>query len=160
MLIFSEQGNGSVVFSEIFQEAGWITMETTGPKFANTIQLQTESKTIFTTYNVSSLFVNRVLWSLLVDPAPLLGNMNCLVVTDTFSTQGEREGEGSGCRVSGFSFWDRVHMKIRIVFLLKIGVVFTEIVQEWWTSEIWSCGKNHCSATNYKGKPWNVVWVR
>lgn len=35
----SIQGNGSVVFSKVFQEAGWAAMETTRLKFPSTIQL-------------------------------------------------------------------------------------------------------------------------
>lgn len=35
----SIQGNGSVVFSKVFQEAGWAAMETTRLQFTSTIQL-------------------------------------------------------------------------------------------------------------------------
>ena len=35
----SIQGNGSVVFSKVFQEAGRVAMETTRLKFTSTIQL-------------------------------------------------------------------------------------------------------------------------
>lgn len=53
----SIQGNGSVVFSKVFQEAGWVAMETTGLKLTSTIQLQTKPETIFTSHNVSSVTV-------------------------------------------------------------------------------------------------------
>ena len=43
-----------MVFSKIFEEAWGVTMETAGPKFEVPIQLQTKSKTILATYNVSS----------------------------------------------------------------------------------------------------------
>ena len=67
----SIQGNGSVVFSKVFQEAGRAAMETTRPKFTSTIQLQTEPKTIFTSHNVSSTTVHHFLtdykYSFIVD---------------------------------------------------------------------------------------------
>ena len=50
---FSFQGNGSIVFPKIFQEAGWVAMETNRPGITNTIQFQTESKAIFSSHNVS-----------------------------------------------------------------------------------------------------------
>jgi len=46
-----------VVFSKVFQEAGWVAMETTGLKLTSTIQLQTKPETIFTSHNVSSVTV-------------------------------------------------------------------------------------------------------
>ena len=50
-----------MVFSKIFEEAWRVTMETAGPKFEIPIQLQTKSKTILTTYNVSSEIIRCLL---------------------------------------------------------------------------------------------------
>lgn len=60
-----------MVFSKVFQEAGWVAVETTGLKFTSTIQLQAKPETIFTSHYVSSetIFVDRlILFSLMQQP--------------------------------------------------------------------------------------------
>lgn len=60
-----------MVLSKVFQEAGWVAMETTGLKFTSTIQLQAKPETIFTSHYVSSetIFVDRlILFSLMQQP--------------------------------------------------------------------------------------------
>ena len=69
-----------MVISKVFQEAGWVAMETTGLKFTSTIQLQAKPETIFTSHNVSTkiVFVDRLIlfnlmWQpLFVTTSPLL----------------------------------------------------------------------------------------
>lgn len=60
-----------MVLSKVFQETGWVAMETAGLKFTSTIQLQAKPETVFTSHNVSSetTFVDSlILFNLIREP--------------------------------------------------------------------------------------------